>query len=109
MSKTSSSKTEKTYQSTNQQLDPNKKKTAVGLKKARSHIDRIITMIENDEPCYDILQQIKAVIGILKGAHENTMYCHLQDCFDQGINSKDPQKKQEVIDKITRVTNLFNK
>lgn len=36
------------------------------FKKAKSHIDKVIKMIEANEYCIDVMQQNLAVIGLLK-------------------------------------------
>jgi len=43
-----------------------KKKQLIAFKKARSLLDKIITMSEKDEYCIHIVQQNLAVIGLLK-------------------------------------------
>lgn len=41
-------------------------KNLIALKKAKSLLDKIITMIEQDEYCIDVVQQNLAVMGLLK-------------------------------------------
>lgn len=43
-----------------------KKKQLIAFKKAKSLLEKIITMTEKDEYCIDIVQQNLAVIGLLK-------------------------------------------
>ncbi len=89
-------------------ISENKKKNVIALKKARSHIDKILEMIEDDAKCLDTLQQIKAVVGILKGVQKNTIECHLEECFqNKGLKDKDEQRA--MIQSISEVVNLYNK
>jgi len=86
-----------------------KEKTLVNFKKAQSSILKIIKMIENNEYCINIMQQNLAVIGLLKSAHQMLMENHLNTCFKTAMVSKNAKKKQEMINEILKVTNLFNK
>lgn len=84
-------------------------KAKVNFKKARSHIDKIISMIEDDKYCIDIMQQNLAVLGLLRSAHSMIMEGHLKECFADAFNSKSVQKHDEMIEEILRVTKMYNK
>jgi CsoR family transcriptional regulator, copper-sensing transcriptional repressor len=86
-----------------------KEKTLINFKKAKSHLEKIISMVENGEYCINIMQQNLAVIGLLRSAHEMLMEGHLNTCFKDAMASKNEKKKQEMTDEILRVTKLFNK
>jgi DNA-binding FrmR family transcriptional regulator len=90
-------------------MDNNKKKTVIALKKAKTHLEKIITMVEDGEYCIDIMQQNLAVIGLLKSAHQQLMAGHLNTCFKNAMQSKNEKRKQEMIEEILRVTKLLNK
>lgn len=86
-----------------------REKAKVSFKKARSHIDKIISMMEDDKYCIDIMQQNLAVIGLLRGAHSKMMEGHLRGCFTDAFNSKSVKKHDEMIDEILKVTKIYNK
>jgi len=86
-----------------------KQKTLINFKKAKSHIEKIIKMVEGDNYCIDIMQQNLAVIGLLKSAHQMLMEGHLNTCFKKAMATKNEKRKQEMIQEILRVTKLFNK
>ncbi len=86
-----------------------KKDSLLNFKKAKSHLDKIISMVENDEYCIDIMQQNLAVIGLLKSAHQILMENHLRHCFTSAIKSNQDKRKLEMIDEILKVTRLANK
>lgn len=92
------------------QSDPHRKeKILTGLKKARSHINKIIEMVENNTYCVDIMQQSLAVIGLLRSVHSSLMESHLSTCFKNAMGTKEEKKKDEMIREILKVTRLFNK
>jgi DNA-binding FrmR family transcriptional regulator len=85
------------------------KRCGVNLKKAKSHLDKILKMVENKEYCINIMQQNLAVIGLLKSAHQMLMESHLNTCFKNAMASKNEKIKQKMIDEILKVSKLANK
>lgn len=83
-----------------------KQKKLINYKKASSLIAKIISMIEKEEYCIDIMQQNLAVIGLLKSAHIMMMKGHLNSCFKNAMETGSDKKKQQMIDEILKVTNL---
>jgi CsoR family transcriptional regulator, copper-sensing transcriptional repressor len=88
---------------------PEKKDSLLNFRKAKSHIEKIISMVEDDRYCIDIMQQNLAVIGLLKSAHLTLLENHLRHCFSNAIKSENLLKKEEMIDEILKVTKLANK
>ena len=85
------------------------KKVLTNYKKARSLLDKIITMMENGEYCIDIMQQNLAVIGLLKSAHQQLMESHLNSCFKHAMSTNNQKRKDQMIEEILKVSNLLNK
>ena len=90
-------------------MNTQKEKTLINFKKAKSSLEKIITMVEDGHYCIDVMQQNLAVIGLLRSAHEMLMEGHLNSCFKTAMNAKNEKKKQEMIDEILKVTKLYNK
>lgn len=86
-----------------------KEKTLINFKKAHSHIESIIKMIEEDKYCIDVMQQNLAVLGLLRSAHQMLMENHLNTCFKKAMATKNEKRKKEMIQEILRVTKLFHK
>lgn len=84
-------------------------KALLNLKKAKSHLEGVIKMIEQDKYCIDVMQQNLAVIGLLKSAHQSLMENHLNSCFFDAMNTNNRTKKQKMIDEILKVIKFFNK
>ena len=83
--------------------------TIVAFKKAKSHIETILAMLEKGDYCVDIMQQNLAVIGLLKSAHGKLMENHLHTCFTHGMNSNNQKRKEHMIDEIAKVMSMGNK
>ena len=86
-----------------------KQESLVSFKKAHSHLGNIIKMVERGDYCIDIMQQILAVIGLLKSAHAKLMENHLKGCFANAIQTNSAAKKEKMIEEILSVTKMFNK
>lgn len=86
-----------------------KQKTLISYKKAQSLLKKIITMVEEDRYCVDIMQQNLAVIGLLKSAHQLLLEGHLGSCFKSALDTNSPGKKQQMVEEILTVTKLANK
>ncbi len=90
--------------------DPKRKeKVEIGLKKSRSHIEKIIQMVNANEYCIDIMQQLLAVIGLLRSVHGSLMESHLNTCFKNAMATKNEEEKEKMVEEILKVTKLFNK
>ena len=82
------------------------KKALTNLKKAKSHLEKVISMMENGTYCIEVMQQNLAVIGLLKSAHFSIMEGHLNSCFKKAMATNDEKRKQEMIDEILKVSKL---
>ena len=90
-------------------MDSKNEKTLINFKKARSHVDKVIKMIENGDYCIDVMQQNLAVIGLLKSAHQMLMEGHLNSCFKNAMKTNNEKRKQEMILEILKVSKIANK
>lgn len=90
-------------------MDKTKINAAIALKKAQTSINKIIKMIEKDEYCLDILQQILAVNGLLKSASDKILENHLQTCFLEGVKKGDNKEKEKLIKEVIDVIALKRK
>ncbi|MFA6322295.1 MAG: metal-sensing transcriptional repressor [Candidatus Buchananbacteria bacterium] len=82
---------------------------AVNFKKAQSHLQKIINMLDEGQYCIDVMQQNLAVIGLLKSAHQMLMENHLKSCFIGAMQTNNLAKKNEMIEEILKVTKMYNK
>lgn len=82
------------------------KEILIALKKARTHLDNVIRMVEGKEYCIDIIQQNLAVIGLLKSGNSKLMERHLHSCFTNAMKGTNERRKQEMIEEILQVNKL---
>jgi DNA-binding FrmR family transcriptional regulator len=84
-------------------LPAHKQTSLIALKKARTLLDKIIRMTEENKYCVDIIQHNMATIGLLKSAHATLLEGHMQTCFKHAIASKNKKEQQKVIDEIMQL------
>ena len=84
-------------------------KVGLNLKKAQSHLQKVVEMHEQKEYCIDIMQQTLAIMGLLKSAHQMLMEDHLNMCFSRAMDTTNERRKEEMVAEILKVTKLANK
>lgn len=70
------------------------------LKIARGHLNKVISMIEQDAYCIDVLHQMQAVEKGLKETGNVVLENHLKTCVADAIGKG---KKEEAIAEIMQV------
>jgi len=91
-----------------------KQKVVVGLKKARTSLDRILDDLENimedkkvDDNCFDVIQQNLAVIGLLKSVNTAMLEGHLESQLDSiGNGAKQKRALNNIKEEIIRVVQM---
>lgn len=63
-------------------------------------------MIDEDEYCIDILQQMLAVNGLIKSASNKVLKDHLDHCFSEGMRSEDPKRREDLITEVLNILDL---
>lgn len=86
-----------------------REKEKIALKKAKSLVEKVLKMVEEDKYCIDIIQQNLAVIGLLKSVNEKLLEGHLHHCFKSAMESGNEQRKEEVIEELLKVMRTAQK
>lgn len=90
-------------------IEPYQKKALNRLKRAKGQIDGIIRMIEDDKYCADILTQVLALMGAIKGVSPLIVESHLHTCGAEHLNSKNKQKREKFIREIVKACELSSR
>lgn len=67
------------------------------LRRARGQIDGIITMIEDDRPCVDVVTQLAAVSKALDRAGFKVVATGLRQCIVEGENAPMTEEQLEKL------------
>lgn len=87
-------------------MNDQSKKVIIGLKKAKSLLEKIVTMIEKDSYCIDVIQQNLAVIGLLKAANATMLEGHVNCCIKSACiknNKKEIEDKMAELIKVLKI------
>ena len=85
------------------------KDNLIALKKAQSHLGKVITMVEDKEYCVDIMQQVLAIIGLLKSVNQKLLADHLQNCFAKAMKAGDESRKRKMIEEVLQLQRMTGK
>ncbi len=72
------------------------------LKRASGHLNKVIQMLEQDQPCGDVLQQLSAVISALGSSRVQILQAHLNSCLKPVLSSKNGHLVKEIEQVIQR-------
>ena len=87
----------------------NHSKVQISLKKAKSSLERISKMIEDDKYCIDIIQQVLAVVGMLRSTNEILLEGHLQGCYKTAIENKKYKKAKDMTEELIKIMKIAQK
>jgi CsoR family transcriptional regulator, copper-sensing transcriptional repressor len=83
-------------------MTPQKIKALKLSKSANSTLLKVQKMIEADEYCPTIIQQLNSVSGLLETVKKELLSGHLHHCFDKRL----AENKEKTIDEILQIFSL---
>ena len=88
----------------NKSLSTKKAKSLKLAKQARGTLDRVISMIESDTYCPEIIQQADSVSGLLKTVKKELLAGHLDTCAVDRLK----ENKDKAVAELLKIYNLSN-
>lgn len=79
------------------------KDTINRLKSVAGHINGIITMLEDDRYCIDVIKQIQASQAALARVSEIILSNHLHTCVSTAMRGDDADERERVMSEILEV------
>lgn len=70
------------------------------LKTARGQIDGVLKMIDEDQYCIDIANQILAAGAVLQRANKEIIRAHMENCVLEATKSGDEEERRKKLDEI---------
>lgn len=86
------------------ELSTKKSKSLTLARQARGTLDKVISMIENDTYCPEIIQQTDSVSGLLKCVKRELLTGHLNTCAVHQLK----ENKEKAITELLKIYNLSN-
>ncbi len=66
------------------------------LKRARGHLDKVIAMIEAEEPCLKVAQQLQAVTNAIENGKRIFVQHHIESCLDESQFDDEGTRKKHL-------------
>jgi len=84
-------------------------KASIAMKKARSSMDKVMKMLEDDKYCIDVIQQNLAIIGLLRSVNTTLLEGHVQHCVKNAAMEKDSKRLDKMMEELLLVINIAQK
>lgn len=78
-------------------MDAHQRSVVNRLKTARGHLNGIVSIIESDAYCPDVMKQLSAVQGLLEGASRVMLRRHLETCVATAMRAG---RTEEIVDEL---------
>jgi DNA-binding FrmR family transcriptional regulator len=73
------------------------------LRSAAGHVNGVARMVEEDQYCIDVINQINAVQAALNKIALQVLDDHMHHCVTEAIRSDDPAERERVLSEIKDV------
>lgn len=84
-------------------MHANHNKITKYLNVAKGQLDGIKNMIETDQYCLDISNQLLATIALLKKTNQEILASHLRSCVKDATGEQAQEKLEEIITVLIRL------
>lgn len=84
------------------ELTVNKKKAQKMSKQALGVLVKVVEMVENDQYCPEVIQQVDASIGLLTSMKKELLVGHLNHCLEHQLH----KNKKQTIDELLKIYQL---
>lgn len=74
-------------------LPPHHAEIIKRLKRANGHLNKVIGMLEQENPCLDITQQLHAVEKAIMNAKQLLIHDHINHCLEQTTEHRSKQSQ----------------
>lgn len=79
-------------------MKPEYKKSALNrLKTVRGHLDAVISMVEDDRYCPDVMKQVSALQGSLEKVNRIILQNHIETCV---LTAVDEGRTERIVDEL---------
>ena len=88
-------------------MTESKAKALIAIKKAKTSLEKIEKMINEDVYCINVIQQNLAVIWLIKWVNLKLLEWHLDCCVKKSILGWDKKDLQNKFDEIINIIKTF--
>lgn len=77
-----------------------KDQASLSIKKSQGTLNKVLQMMESNQDCADVVQQLDAAIGLLKSSRQKIVHNYLENCV--GKNNSDKLEKLKDLYKLNQ-------
>jgi len=89
--------------------NPSHEDNLVALRRIEGQVRGVQRMIEANQYCIDILNQIYAIKGALRKVEEKILERHFQHCVTEAVKGSSEEEKQQKLDEILKLIHQTRK
>ena len=82
---------------------PNHPEIVMRLRRANGHLAKVIAMIEVEEPCLKVAQQLHAVTHAVENAKRAFVQQHIAGCLDESL-FESPENRKQHLEEFQEIT-----
>jgi len=86
-----------------------KDETVQRLRSISGHVKGIIRMVEEDQYCIDVINQIQAVQAALSKVSLLVLDDHMHHCVTEAVRSDDDDERERVLGELRTVFEMMGK
>jgi CsoR family transcriptional regulator, copper-sensing transcriptional repressor len=87
-------------------MSHNKQKVTTAMKKAKSSLEKVFNMIDEDKYCIDVIQQNLAVIGLVRAANTALLEGHINHCIKNAVKQKQVGKIDVMMEELLKILKI---
>jgi len=89
--------------------NPSHEDNLVALRRIEGQVRGVQRMIETNQYCIDILNQIYAIKGALRKVEEKILEKHFEHCVTEAVKGTSEREKQQKLDEILKLIHQTRK
>jgi len=89
--------------------NPSHEDNLVALRRIEGQVRGVQRMIETNQYCIDILNQIYAIKGALRKVEEKILEKHFEHCVTEAVKGTSEREKQQKLDEILKLIHQARK
>jgi len=78
------------------------------LKSIAGHVNGIMSMVEQDRYCIDVIRQLQATQAAMSKVSKIILDNHLHSCLTTAIRGNDPAERERVLSEISDVFSMMD-
>ena len=84
-------------------------KVSIAMKKARTSMEKVMKMLEDDMYCIDIIQQNLAIMGLLRSTNTTLLQGHIEHCVTNAAKENDSERLDQMMQELLMIMNIAQK